>query len=200
MSQLHVAAVAIALSAFALPDSTVFAQVFVGRPGGTSGAPPLSMEGRVTDRDDIYTCAAAPGGSRVRENCEVDTETVQFQQEIKLLLKLNAPPPSAQCGATTTTAYQQLNTIARVNSMLTITDCATAASGTFTVLAVVKEDSGQDRPLEFSEKWQRDTDDDVSFAADYPIGENVELVSLRLRDLTCTCGDPPKEEHASAED
>jgi hypothetical protein len=64
----------------------------------------------------------------------------------------------------------------------------------------VKDDGGQERPLEFSETWQRGTDDDVSFAGDYPIGENVELVSLRLRDLTCTCGDPPKEEPAAAED
>src|SRR5688572_12382675 len=128
MSQLHAAAV-VALSALALPHSTVYAQVFVGRPGGTSGAPPLSMEGRVTDREGIYTCAAAPGGSRVRENCEVETETLHFEQEIKLLLKLNAPPPMEQCGATTTTAYQQLNTIARVSGTLTIADCATAASG-----------------------------------------------------------------------
>jgi hypothetical protein len=27
----------------------------------------------------------------------------------------------------------------------------------------------------------------VSFTADYPIGENVELVSARVRGLSCTC-------------
>ena len=30
-------------------------------------------------------------------------------------------------------------------------------------------------------------DQDVAFTADYPIGENVELVSVSLRGLTCTC-------------
>jgi hypothetical protein len=197
MSQLHIAAV-VAMSALALPASTAFAQVFVGRPGGMQSVPDRSIDGRATDAD-VYTCAAAPGGSRVRPNCEVETDTLNFEQEIKFLLKLNAPP-IAQCGATTTTAYQQLNTIARVTGTLTIADCVAAASGAFTVAVVVKDDNGEERPLEFSETWQRSADSEVSFAADYPIGENVELVSLRLRDLICTCGDPPKEEQASSED
>jgi hypothetical protein len=41
------------------------------------------------------------------------------------------------------------------------------------------------------ETWQRDDDKDVSFSADYPIGENVDLVSARVRGLSCTCADPP---------
>jgi hypothetical protein len=37
------------------------------------------------------------------------------------------------------------------------------------------------------------SDRDVSFSADYPIGDDVELVSVRLRNLTCTCADPPQQ-------
>ena len=44
--------------------------------------------------------------------------------------------------------------------------------------------------------WQRTDDADVTFTADYPIGENVELLSVRLRGLTCTCADPPAEDLA----
>jgi len=38
--------------------------------------------------------------------------------------------------------------------------------------------------------WQRSDDQDVSFTSDYPIGDDVDLVSVRLRGLSCTCGDP----------
>ena len=72
-----------------------------------------------------------------------------------------------------------------------VSDC-TAAAGAYKVAVRVKGERGEDR-LEFSETWQRSDDRDVSFSADYPIGENAELVSVRLRNLTCTCSDPPKE-------
>jgi hypothetical protein len=196
MSRLHVIAL-LALSAFALPASSASAQFIYGP--GMQGGSDRSTSGRVTERDDIYTCQAAPGGSRVRENCEIETTTVRLEQEISLLFKLNALPLATQCGATTTTAYQQLNTIARVNGTLEITDCA-AASGAFTVAVRVKDDRGEERPLEFSQTWQRSDDEDVTFSADYPIGENVELVSVRLRDLRCTCADAPEAEQALAEE
>jgi len=57
-----------------------------------------------------------------------------------------------------------------------------------------------DKPIEFSETWQRNDNENVTFAADYPIGDNVELVSARVRRLSCTCADPAKEEEPSAED
>jgi hypothetical protein len=191
MSQLHVAA-AVVLSAFALPASVASAQVFVGRPGGLQSVPDRSVDGRVSD-SDVYTCQAAPGGSRVRENCEVETTTVRLEQEIKLSFILD-PPPTAQCGAATTTAYQQRDTIARVNSTLAITDCTGPASGAFTVALVVRDDNGDERPLAFGETWRRSNDEDVTFTSDYAIGENVELASVRLRSLSCTCGDPEEED------
>ncbi|HSC14845.1 MAG TPA: hypothetical protein VLI71_06985 [Gammaproteobacteria bacterium] len=195
MRQIHVTALVV-LAALALP-ATAPAQRIFGR--GMQGVPDRAIEGRATD-DDVYTCAAAPGGSRIRPNCEVETETATFQMQQQLRIALNPPPlPAAQCGAATTTEYRQLDTIARVNGTLEIRDC-TAASGAFTVAAVVKDESGEEKPLEFSETWQRSDDNDVSFAGDYPIGENVELVSVRLTGLTCTCTDlVAEEEPATAE-
>lgn len=193
MSRIHITAL-FSLLALAVPASPAFAQIFVRGGGGID----RGIQGRATERSDIYTCQAAPGGSRVRENCEVVTEIEQLEQELKLA-KLFRPPPLAQCGGSTTTEYRQLDTIARVNGTLEIPDCA-AASGTLTVAVVVKDPSGAERMLEFTETWQRADERDVSFSADYPIGEHVELVDVHLSDLTCTCADaahplqPPTEE------
>jgi hypothetical protein len=180
MSRPHIVAL-LALSAFAVLASPIHAQA--GR-----GAANRSVQGRVTERNDIEMCNAAPGGSRVRENCEIESETLRLEQKIKFSLEL-AALESVQCGATTTTEYQQVNTVARVSGTLEIADCS-AASGAFKVELLVKDDHGAEKPLEFSETWQRSDDQDVSFTSDYPIGENVELVSVRLRGLSCTCGEP----------
>src|SRR5688572_19862930 len=180
MSRINLSAL-LGLSAIALP---AFGQVIFAPAMG--GGADRGIQGRVTERDDIYTCQAAPGGSRVRENCEPETTTLKLEQQMRIAFKLNAPPAPLQCGASTTTRYQQRDTVARVSGTLEIHDCA-AASGTFTVDVRVKDDGGVEKPLEFSQPWQRSDDQDVAFTADYPIGENVDLVSVSLRGLTCTC-------------
>jgi hypothetical protein len=185
MRRLPIAAL-VALSALVLPASPGGAQVFFG--GASQNTAGRATPGRAIE-GDIYHCQGAPGGSRIRENCETETETVRLEQEIRLQFKLAPPPTELQCSASTTTASQQRNTIARINTTLEIRDC-TAASGTFTVELRIKDDSGAEKALEFDEPWQRSDEADVQFTADYPIGENVELVNARLRRLTCTCGDP----------
>ena len=193
MSRIHITAL-FSLLALALPASPAFAQIFVR--GGTGGID-RSTQGRATDRNDIYTCQAAPGGSRVRENCDVVLEIEQLNQELKLA-KLFQPPPLLQCGGSTTTEYRQLDAIAHVNGTLEISDCA-AASGTLTVAVVVKDSSGAQKVLEFTEAWQRSDEQNVSFSADYPIGEQVELVDVHLSDLTCTCTSATRPEHPAEE-
>ena len=193
MSRINLAAL-LALSALALP---AFSQVIFAP--GMGGGADRGTQGRVTERDDIYTCQAAPGGSRVRENCEPETTTLKLEQQMRIAFKLNAPPAPLQCGASTTTRYQQRDTVARVSGILEIHDCA-AASGTFMVDVRVKDDRGAEKPLEFSQPWHRSDDQDVAFTADYPIGENVDLVSVSLRGLTCTCAGLLTDEVAPAED
>ena len=193
MSRIHIPAV-FALSVLAQPALPASAQVIFGARGGVD----RSIQGRATDRSDVYTCQAAPGGSRVRENCEVVTEIAALEQQIRLA-KLLQPPPFLQCGGSTTTEYRQLDTIAHVNGTLEIRDCA-AASGTLTVVVVVKDDSGAEKQLEFIEAWQRDDERDVGFSADYPIGERVELVDVHLSSLTCACADATQPEKPPAEE
>jgi hypothetical protein len=185
MSRIHISAL-LAPAALLLIASPAYAQVIFGP--GMGGGIDTAIQGRVTGRDDIYTCQAAPGGSRVRQNCEVVDQIEQLQQQQKVARLLRAPP-LVQCGASTTTEFRQLDAIARVNGTLEIRDCA-AAAGTVTIAVVVKDGNGAEKPLEFTEKWQRADATDVSFSADYPIGEKVELVDVHLSGLTCTCADP----------
>jgi len=190
MSRIYLAAL-LAVPALALPTSTTFAQ-FVA-PGQQGGTPDRGTQGRVFEDQDVKTCKGAQGGSRiVRSDCEIEAKTeaevVSHEQKIDLSFKLD-PPSTVQCSASTTTVYEQRNAVARISSTFAITDC-TRASGAFSVAVRVKDESGEEKPpLEFSETWQRSDANDVRFTADYPIGENVDLISVRLRGLTCTCAD-----------
>jgi hypothetical protein len=115
--------------------------------------------------------------------------TVRVEQGIKIPIELPAVP-SAQCEASAESEYHQRNTLARLIGTIAVADC-TAASGTYTVTVRVRDASGEIKPLEFSETWQRSDHQAVKFTKDYPIGENVELVSVRVRGLRCTCADAP---------
>jgi hypothetical protein len=183
MSQLRVAAL-LALAVLALPLAPVSAQAIFGP--GIRGNADISTPGRVTDQD-VAMCQAGPGGSRVRENCEVETTTLRLEHEIKFSVELPAIE-TRQCAATTTTEYEQLNAIARVDGTLEIRDC-TAAYGSFKVALRTKDDGGEDSLLEFNETWERGDKQDVRFTGNYPIGENVELMSARIRELRCICVD-----------
>jgi hypothetical protein len=166
MSQIHVT-LALALLALAAAASTADAQ--------------QSSEGAILD-----TCQGESGGSRARRNCAPPQAAGTPRQIATDSVPL---PSSRQCEATASTEYVQRNTYARVSSTINVPSCP-AARGTFTVVLRIKDASGEIKPIEFNETWQRDDARDVSFAADYPIGENVELVSARVRALRCTCADP----------
>ena len=126
---------------------------------------------------------------RVREKQDA-AATVRTEQELTISIEVPALP-SAQCEATVSTDYHQRNTVVRVASTIEVEGCA-AAAGEFTLAVRVKGDDGPREPLEFKQPWQRTDAADVTLSADYPIGENVELVSVRTRDLRCTCADPPQ--------
>jgi hypothetical protein len=96
-------------------------------------------------------------------------------------------PSGPQCEATTLTEYQQRNNVARVTGTVSLAACPAGTTGTFTLVARVRDESGESRTIEFPETWQRDDSEDHTFNTDYPIGDNVELMSVRVRNLKCTC-------------
>jgi hypothetical protein len=113
---------------------------------------------------------------------------VRTEQQLNVTLEL--PEPQAlQCEATTTTRYTQRNNVARVTGAVNVSNCPAGSAGTFDVVARVKDESGEVKPIEFPEKWQRVDKGEAQFAGDYPIGDNVELVNIRVRNLKCTCAE-----------
>jgi hypothetical protein len=134
-----------------------------------------------------WSLAALAAGAAAQERGGSET-TIRTQQELKFSFELNAPP-SAQCEAVTESSYHQRNTAARVELTIKTADC-TAAAGEFKVTVRIRDDGGSVKALEFDGAWQRSDAADVALTVDYPIGENVELVSARVRGLTCRCAAP----------
>jgi hypothetical protein len=133
----------------------------------------------------LASTAAAQQGAK--------TETTTFRLETELTVTIEPPKvEDAQCSADYASTYHQRNTVARVESTIRVQGC-TVASGEFTVALRIKGEDGEIKVLELEDTWARTDDMDVSLVADYPIGENVELVSARLRGRRCTCADPPAE-------
>jgi hypothetical protein len=91
------------------------------------------------------------------------------------------------CEASTLTEYSQRNNVALVSGTVGISNCPAGTTGGFTVVARVRDDAGETNAIEFNETWQRADAQDHRFEKEYPIGENVFLSSVRVRDLTCTC-------------
>jgi hypothetical protein len=99
---------------------------------------------------------------------------------------LNGP----QCEASTYTEYEQLGNVARVTGRVSISACPAGTTGKFALVARVRDEAGAITPIEFSEMWQSADAEDYIFYADYPIGDDVFLESVRVRNLTCTCERP----------
>lgn len=179
----------LALSALASSTSVAFAQ----RTLAPSAVSPTSNHGRAT-AEDVPHCQRAGGASRLKNRNDCDpaeaTTTARAEQEIKLLIDLSKDE-ALVCEATTLTEYSQRNTVARVEGSVS-TNCPAGSTGAYTVAARIRDESGETKVVEFSESWQRDTPEDVAFNADYPIGENVYLTSVRIRNLSCTCAEAPQ--------
>ena len=110
-------------------------------------------------------------------------------EQIRVALEAPARPTGPQCEATTLTEYFQRNNVARVSGTVSIANCTAGTTGNFTLVARVRDEAGEIKPVEFNETWQRADAQDHIFTSDYRIGENVELVNVRVRGLTCACAD-----------
>lgn len=124
--------------------------------------------------------------SRTREACQAGPPKVlRTEREFTRSLE-PATFPTSRCETKIDLEYLQRDTIARVNGVISNETCA-ASGGTYEIAALVKDENGETETLVFSESWRRDDDQPVEFTADYPIGENVELIRLSTRRLRCTC-------------
>lgn len=99
-------------------------------------------------------------------------------------------PKGPQCEASTYAEYEQIGSIARVTGTVSTSACPAGTTGKFVLVARVTDGAGTSTPIEYSEMWRTNDTEDYVFHADYPIGDNVFLENMRVRDLQCTCAEP----------
>jgi len=113
--------------------------------------------------------------------------TVEGHVEKKYVMKLEAPTSATKnCHVSVATSYLQKNTLAIVDVVLENPDCA-ASSGSYTIAVRVRDENSELQTLSFDETWQREHDQSLETRQDYFIGDNVDLVNLRVRKLKCIC-------------
>lgn len=137
------------------------------------------------------SAACIPRASRAVPSCDSTTTSSETEKELKFSLELPAAK-LLQCATTVEVEYTQRDTSVSVEGTLDHKDCA-ASTGEYRLTVSVRDTSGELKRLEFVESWRRADDQPVAFKAEYPIGENVDLVSVRARQLRCTCADAAAE-------
>jgi hypothetical protein len=155
--------------------------------GGLSALQQWEEEWRrlLTDNRDLYNA--------VVKYAELEDEYAQARGETTAPLPdlargAPAPQPAApQCEASTLTEYSQRGNVAQITGTVGISNCPAGTTGGFTVVARVRNDAGEVAAIEFNETWERADGQDHVFDTEYPIGDNVFLQSVRVRNLTCTC-------------
>ena len=116
-----------------------------------------------------------------------DQTRIVVEQDIAVRIDV-AAKPSKTCAATMSLEYEQRNTVARASGTIENPQCA-ASHGEYTLVVTVRDANGELKTLEFKERWRRVDAKDVELMRDYGIGDNVDLVRVRARGLSCTCDD-----------
>ena len=139
--------------------------------------------------------------SEIQERCEKgDSEAVVIRHELEITTRVDGGTiQTRQCAAEVSLNYAQENTIASVEGVIENTTCG-ASSGSVVLSVRTANESGEQSTQEFTETWMREDDQPVSFSADYPIGENVDLVRVRALRMRCTCAAAPQANTVEAGD
>jgi hypothetical protein len=133
--------------------------------------------------------AASPAdpSSKLSVNKDRRTHVTTISAAKDLPIEIQATVKGPQpCEPVLAIEYEQRNTVARVEGTIDNKTCA-ACTGDYTIDVRVRDDSGEFKTLEFPGKWQRADDKPVKFTADYPIGANVDVVSVRPKGVHCVC-------------
>lgn len=152
----------------------------------TAGAQRINDELR--ESPDITVCRSGATASRVRQNCDFErTETISLELERTTTIELSVDN-TPFCTALIGLEYYQRNAFAHVEGTIDNEQC-TASSGSYVVVARIRNADGEVETLEFEEQWQRSDDQPIELEADYPIGEDVDLLRLSSRRTVCRCGE-----------
>ena len=116
-------------------------------------------------------------------------EPAAAAEEKQIVTKVEfVQPESKTCQATLGIGFDQRNTIAAVNGTIENTMCA-ASGGDYELVISVRDGTGEVKTLEFTEKWQRSDDKTINFSSNYPIGDNTDLIRVKVRKVHCACAE-----------
>ena len=119
-----------------------------------------------------------------------NTATISKTFEIKL------ESNSGMCQATAAVDYFQRGVEAQVETSIDTEDCD-VAKGNYVVKLTIRADGDKEaQVLNFEESWERTDGTPVESMRRYPIGDDVDLVRVKIRKLTCTCTDQSAENDA----
>jgi hypothetical protein len=141
----------------------------------------------------------------VTGNAQQQEMRIERNMEFRHKMTLEAEGAKPLCSARVEIEYSQNNTIASASGTIDTEDCA-AAFGEYTVSVRYRDTDGEVKTLDVEETWRRDDDQPVHFTGEYPIGDNVDLIRVRARNIRCECsteanepGEPPSEEQGDSE-
>ena len=127
------------------------------------------------------TLLFAAHASAEREREINNTATISKTFEMKVESK------SSHCQATASQDYFQRGAEAQVETSIDTDECGPAA-GSYVIKISVRADGEEEaRVLEFPETWERSDDAPVEIVRRYPIGDDVDLLRVRTRKLSCNC-------------
>lgn len=111
---------------------------------------------------------------------ESDAMTIEFSKTIKMEKRLGG------CEAKLQMEYWQKGDMAEVTSILSNPECA-ASSGDYKVFVRYRNADGDMQTNEYQETWARDDAEPIVTTRQYRIGDDVDLIRVRSRGLSCSC-------------
>jgi hypothetical protein len=160
----------------------------------------IAMDATAQAGLDIGTpCARA---SRLESNVECPDAraggavVIEHEVALKPITVQGITFQTRQCRAEVELNYAQNNTLASVEGEIQNPTCG-ASSGSLVLSVRTANESGEQATQEFTQTWAREDDQAVKFSAEYPIGENVDLVRVRALRMTCTCAEIPQPDAAA---
>ena len=108
-------------------------------------------------------------------------------------MEIKIESTSNLCSAIASLDYQQRGAEAEVATSVHTDDCA-AANGSYMLKITVRGDADKEpRILSFEESWERSDNTPVESLRRYPIGDDVDLLRIKARKLSCRCADTTEQ-------
>lgn len=125
----------------------------------------------------------------IQRSTEYEVESKTFEKHIPVKLEYGA----GGCKANLHIEYFQKGTDAHVKTMLSNEECG-ASSGDYTIRIRYKDAQGELGLVEYEEAWTRDDDVTVTNEKEYFVGDDIDLVRVNTRRLSCSCTEAQSQE------